>query len=224
MHIFNYFIKVYGFPKRQIVTDKIELFDPHVESVVESMRFLPEALRNILDTSTAYLVDLYVGKKTSRLSYANMFTSEEVKKRVDEYTTYLLSNSQKGILKIEYDVTDLTLLHCDMYVRAISDPLLKAFYFNLYDHYKTTNKSERDAMQTYFNFVNDSQLSSMLVRGTVTDVRTCFQYDTHLLGLVKFDPLVPDVTILKDSMDKMESLLQTARLEGNVFRYSTTMS
>ena len=226
MHIFNN-LKIYAFPKTQIVTDKIgsfDLFDIQVESMVTDYIFQAEAFRNMSATAYAYYGDMCEGKYASRLSYANMFTNKEGKKLVEQYIRYFFPPIQNRIRKMLYDFTDVTQLHCEMYVRAISDPLLKAFYFKVYDHYKATNISERDAMQTYFNFVNDSTLSSMLVRGTVIDVRTCFNYHADILQSVKYNTLLPEVTLFKDSMDKMESLVQTARLEGNVFRYSTTMS
>jgi len=171
-----------------------------------------------------YLQNLINGIYASKLSYANMFTNEEVKKIVDQYITELYPTTQNRLRKMLDYFTDLTQLHCKMYVRAISEPLLKAFYVKLYDHYKKTSDSERLAMQRYFNFKNDSTLPSMLVRGAVTDIWTCIQDNANILPVFKDPNFLPKVTLFKDSMDRMESFLQTARLEGNVFRYFTITS
>ena len=223
MRIFKKF-KVYGFPKTHILTDTIGFFDLYhiqYESLITSMSFQDVAFKNISDTIYAYYLHLEDSKYASKLSYAKVLTNDGVKKIVEQYTTDFFPTTQNRFRRMFYDFTDLTQLHCEMYVRAISDSLLKAFYFKFYDHYKKTTDSERDAMGTYFDFLNDSTLSSMLVRGTVIDVKTCIEHHAEILRNLKDTTFLPKVTLFKDSMDKMESFLESARLEGNVFRYFT---
>ena len=226
MRIFNNF-KLYGFPKTPTLIDTIglyDLFDIKWNSLFDSMGFQHVAFQNITDTIHTYWAHLNNDKYASKLSYAKVFTNDRVKKIVEQYATDVFPTTQNQFRKMCYDFTDLTQLHCQMYVRAMSDPLLKAFYFKFYDHFKKTTDSEREAMRTYFDFLNDSTLSSMLVRGTVIDVKTCIEKDPETQRILKYTTFLPKVTLFKDSMDKMESFLQTARLEGNVFRYFTIVS
>ena len=149
MRIYNNF-KVYGFPKTQVLTtDKIGLFDLYdiqLESLTTSMMFQDEAFKKISETITTYHSHLNGGKYASKLSYAKMFTNEGVKQIVEQYITDFFPTTQNRFRKMFYDFTDLAHLHCEMYVRAISDPLLKAFYVKFYDHYKKTTDSGREAM------------------------------------------------------------------------------
>ena len=214
MRPFNNF-KVHGFPKTQ--TTK---YDSH-NSIFTTIIFQNDAFLNISRTILTYREHLTNGKDTSKLSYANRFTNEGAKKIVEQYITDFYPTMQNRLRKMLFDVTDLTQVHCQMYVRAVSDPMLKAFYVKLYDHYNRSNDSEKLAIRTYFNAFQKNTLTSMLVNGTVMNVNSCIGRHAKILQFFKDATFLPKVIVFKDSMEKMESLLETARLEGNVFRYIT---
>ena len=227
MRIYNNF-KLYGFTKTQLMTtDKNELIDfcrKQLDSLMTSMTFQNEAFKNIHYTIVIYRSHLNLGKYASKLTYANLFTNEGLKTIVEQYIRDFFPTTQHRFRKMLYDFIDVANLHCEMYVRAVSDPLLKAFYDKFYEHYKKTTDAGREAMRIYFDFWNDSTLSSMLVRGTVIDVKSCIENHADILHNLKDTTFLPKLTLFKDLMDKMESFLQTARLEGNVYRYFTIIS
>ena len=219
MRIFDNF-KIRGLPKTHIKSRKDDI---QVDSLLRSL-YQFDAFKNVARTIRTYWEHMIFGKYASRLSYANLLTNDGVKKIVEQYITDFYPTTQNLLHKMLFDFLDLTQVHCEMYVRAISDPLLTAFYDKFYDHYKKTTDSEKEAMRTYFDVLNNIALSSMLVRGRVIDVKTCIKYHARTLEHSKVITLLPKVTLFKDSTKKMESFLQTARLEGNVFRYFTIVS
>ena len=211
-------VKIHGFPKTQIMSN----YDIPLDSLNSSMKFQLDAFKNISETIRIYWIHLFHGRYPSKLYYANM--NDGVKKRVEQYITDFLPTTQNWLRKMLFGFTDLAQVHCEMYVRATSDPCLKAFYVKFYDHYNKSTDSEKEAMRTYFDVLNDTALSSMLVTGQVIDVKTCIENHARTVQHFKVITFLPKITLFKDSMKKMESFSQTVRLEGNVFRYFTIIS
>ena len=223
MRIFNNF-KVRGFQKIQIRNDQPysnDIYDLQMTGLKINMIRQHIAFESITNTIAKYANNLSKGTYASKLSYANMLTNDGVKKIVDEYITDYFPTTQIWLRQLLFDFTDLTQLHCKMYTRAISDPLLKAFYAKLYDHYKKTNDWERSAMKTYFHFFNDKTLCSKLVTGTFIRGGTCIGAYRRRLKPFKDSIILPKVTLFKESIDRLEYFLHTTRLKGNVFRYFT---
>ena len=214
MRIFDNF-KIHGFPKTQITLKK----DIQLEFLIASITRQNDAFKNIIGTLDTYWDHWINGKYASKLAYANLITNDGVKTQVEEYISYFLPTAQHLLRKMLIDLNDIAQVHCEMYGRATSDPLLKAFYVKFYDHYNKSTDSEKKAMRTYFDVLNDTELPSLLVTGKVLDVKFCFMRHT-----LPFQPFLPNLTLFKHLMDRMESFLQTARLEGNVFRYFTIIS
>ena len=126
MRIFDNF-KVRRFQKVQIMNDQsddINIYDIQETELFQNMKRQKLVFYNITRTIYIYLCNLINGIYASKLSYANMLTNDGVKQIVDQYITYYFPTTQIWLRQLLFDFTDLTQLHCKMYARAISDPLL----------------------------------------------------------------------------------------------------
>ena len=163
-----------------------------------------------------YIKNLTEGISASKLSYARMLMSGKTGKLFDDYTTKVMPTSTALISKAAFNVQELSSVLCSMIIDASEDPLLKAFFAELYDRYNTTTPSDRIAMSNYFKLERNT-LDLKLVRGDVDGWSKCTDdLDIPLKQLR--NTILGNLTSFKDMMNNVESFLQTTRLDGRFFR------
>ncbi|KAI0220880.1 hypothetical protein LSAT2_027656, partial [Lamellibrachia satsuma] len=113
-----------------------------------------------------YLRDLKTEKNVSKLHFAGELTSGRITRLVDNYTI-LISRAQETVNKMSIaDALDLK-MHCECCFEAAKEPLLRAFFARLFDHYKSSNASKKAIMRDYFRLKDDGSYWNKLVRGDI---------------------------------------------------------
>ena len=161
----------------------------------------------------AYLHNLKNEGNASRIFLADVLTSDRITQLVGDVKDLGL-RTKEIIFKYMIDYTHIVQLNCLCAVDAAAEPLLRVFYAKLYDHYKITTGSEKDAMREYFMIKDDTSAYAKLVRGEINGT-DCVdnpydpphsEYSISLRNLTKF----------KNSLD---SFLKKTRLDGTFYRY-----
>ena len=170
------------------------------------------AFQTITEKIVLYINKLTKEKSASKLSFARMLTASRTVDLFEHYSTDVIPTSQALIRKASFNSEELRCMFCEMFFNAKQDPLLKAFFSKLYDHYNKTTPSDRITMSDYFK-LERSRLDMKLVRGDAYDWGECYRdLDIPLKQLR--NTILGNVTYFKDMMNNAESFLQTTRLDG----------
>ena len=161
-----------------------------------------------------YLRDLKKEKNVSKLHFAGELTSGRITRLIENYTI-LISRAQETVNKMSIaDALDLK-MQCECCVEAAKEPLLRAFFARLFDHYKSSTASKKAIMRDYFRLKDDGSFWYKLVHGEMNHNPCLGLYYRKAPNDWKSVSL-RNITLF---MNKLESFLQTTRLDGQFFRY-----
>ena len=161
----------------------------------------------------AYLHNLKNEGNGSRIHLADVLTLDRITQLVGDFKDLMLK-TKEIVFKYMIDYTYIVQLNYLCAVDAAAEPLLRVFYAKLYDHYKITTGSEKDAMREHFTIKDDTSAYAKLVHGE-TNGTDCVgnqydppnsEYNISLRNLTKFK-------------NRLDSFLHKTRLDGTFYRY-----
>ena len=163
----------------------------------------------------AYLHNLKNEGNASRIYLADVLTSDRITQLVGGVKD-LTSKISETFTKFIIEFNHIIQMGCLCHVDAAAEPLLRVFYAKLYDHYKITTGSEKDAMSKYFMIMDDNSTYDKLVRGEINRNDCIDVHSKVRLSHFDFDISLRNLTTFKNRLD---SFLQKTRLDGTFYRY-----
>ena len=162
----------------------------------------------------SYLRDLKTDKNFSKLHFAGELAWGRITRLIDNYAIFI-SRTQETVNKMSTVVALDLKMQCECCFEAAKEPLLRAFFASLFDHYKSSTASKKAIMRDYFRLKDDGSYWNQLVRGEMNHDPCLELY----YGKAPNDWKSVSLRNITLFMNKLESFLQTSRLDGQFFRY-----
>ena len=199
----------------------------HVVRTAEK-RYREFTKTRVTDTIAEYLDNLKAKRLGSKLDLAGEIMS-------DRFTVPLetFMNTLSGIVySLSKMVSSTNANHkdkCYVIIDASRCTLVRLFIVKMYDHYKNTTGPAKANMDKDFFYLENSTILMMLVRGELSWIDCWYfpKYVTPRMTRIQIlTRLIKDLSLrnLTSYKKRLESFLETTRLDGQFFRYVLSYS
>ena len=164
----------------------------------------------------AYLDDLKNERYVSKLYLAGFLTSQRITKLVEDNKEYL-SRTHELYRNVWFDFTSYAFITCMCNYETTNNPLMRAFYAKVYEHYKSATDSERNAMDIEYYCVSDN--ISSIVRSQIRGPMVWEECDNFLFA--QPPQFFNNISLqnLTSFQNGLQTFLERTRLNGHFFRY-----
>ena len=182
----------------------------------------------LTDTIAEYLDNLQAKRLGSKLDLAGEIMSDRFTVPLETYM-----NAVSGIVdSVSQMVSSTTANHLDkcwVISYASRRTLLRLFIVKMYDHYKNTTGPAKANMDKDFFYLENRTILMKLVRGEFSWIDCLYfpkYFTPRMIRFQMLTRLVNDLSLrnLTSYKKRLESFLETTRLDGKFFRYVLSYS